>query len=111
MNFFKRKDRDEQKPVEQESLPQEVAQAPAEGGINFIIEDTTDNTHTRRDARILNSTQLQRVKDAKRLAETKLQGLEESLERLKAQQQWLRRFNETNMILEREKKRLFELGK
>ena len=111
MNFFKRKDRDEQKPAEQESQPQEVAGAPAEGGINFIIEDTTDNTPGRRDARILNSTQLQRVKDAKRLAETKLQGLEESLERLKAQQQWLRRFNETNMILEREKKRLFELGK
>ena len=65
MNFFKRKDRDEQKPVEQESQPQEVAAAPAEGGINFIIEDTTDNTPGRRDARILNSTQLQRVKDAK----------------------------------------------
>ena len=65
----------------------------------------------RRDSRILNPTQLQRVKDAKRLAETKLQGLEESLGRLQAQQQWLRRYNETSMALEREKKRLFELGK
>lgn len=63
------------------------------------------------DRRILNSTQLQRIKDAKRLAETKLQGLEDSLARLQAQQQWLRRYNETNMVLEREKKRLFELGK
>ena len=65
----------------------------------------------RRDSRILNSTQLQRVKDAKRLAETKLQGLEESLGRLQAQQQWLRRYNEVSSLLEREKKRLFELGK
>ena len=65
----------------------------------------------KRDERILNSTQLQRVKDAKRLAETKLQGLQESLERLQAQQQWLRRYNETRMVLEREKKHLFELGK
>ena len=65
----------------------------------------------RRDARILNSTQLQRVKDAKRLAETKLQGLEENLRHLQAQQQWLRRYNEINFALEREKKHLFELGK
>lgn len=64
-----------------------------------------------RDTHILNATQLQRVKDAKRLAETKLQGLEESLTRLQAQQQWLRRYYETNMVLEREKKRLFELNK
>ena len=64
-----------------------------------------------RDGRILNATQLQRAKDAKRLAETKLQGLEESLNRLQTQQQWLRRYNETRMVLEREKKRLFELGK
>ncbi len=69
--------------------------------------ETTDG----RDGRILNSTQLQHTKDAKRLAETKLQGLEEGLARLQAQQQWIRRFNETNMALEREKKRLFELSK
>ncbi len=69
--------------------------------------ETTDG----RDGRILNSTQLQHTKDAKRLAETKLQGLEEGLARLQAQQQWIRRFNETNMALEREKRRRFELSK
>ena len=61
--------------------------------------------------RILNSTQLEHVKDAKRLAETKLRGLEESLERVKAQSLWLRRYQETSMLLQREKTRLFELGK
>ena len=64
-----------------------------------------------RDNRILSGTQLGRVKDAKRLAETKLQGLEESLMQLQAQQQWLRRHSETAMSLERERKRLFELTK
>ena len=64
-----------------------------------------------RDNRILNDTQLRRVKDAKRLAETKLQGLEESLMQLQAQQQWLRRHSETAMTLERERKHLFELTK
>ena len=67
-----------------------------------------DFTH---DIRILNSTQLQRIKDAKRLAETKLQGLEDNLRRLQAQQQWLRRYNQITITLEHEKKRLFELGK
>ncbi|MBR1499196.1 MAG: hypothetical protein IJ615_06150 [Bacteroidaceae bacterium] len=64
-----------------------------------------------RDNRILSDTQLRRVKDAKRLAETKLQGLEESLMQLQAQGQWLRRHSEIGMALERERKRLFELTK
>ncbi len=110
MNFFKRKDKEGPKPLEQESQSQDASKSPIEGGINFIIEDTSV-PHPRRDSRILNSTQLQRVKDAKKLAETKLAGLEENLERLKAQQQWLRRYQETSMALEREKKHLFELNK
>ena len=110
MNFFKKKDKEVPKPLEQDSQSQEASQSPIDGGINFIIEDTSV-PHPRRDSRILNSTQLQRVKDAKKLAETKLVGLEENLERLKAQQQWLRRYQETNMALEREKKHLFELNK
>ena len=104
MNFFKKKDKNiiPDTTVEQ--------QTPTDSGINFIIEEN-NNTHTRRDTRILNPTQLQRAKDAKKLAETKLHGLEENLMLLQAQQQWLRRWNETSMMLEREKKRLFELGK
>ena len=110
MNFFKKKDKEVPKPLEQDSQSQKASQSPIDGGINFIIEDTSV-PHPRRDSRILNSTQLQRVKDAKKLAETKLAGLEENLERLKAQQQWLRRYQETSMALEREKRHLFELNK
>ena len=80
-------------------------------GINFNMEELSSSIHSKRNPRILNSTQLQRVKDAKKLAETKLVGLEESLSRLQAQLAWLRRFNETKMALDREKKHLFELGK
>ena len=101
MIFFNKKD----KPEESKAPAQAEEAAPS----SVAPRETTQ--YQRRDTRILNSTQLQRVKDAKRLAETKLQGLEESLERLRAQQQWLRRYNETSMALEREKKHLFELGK
>ena len=80
-------------------------------GINFNMEELSSSIHSKRNPRILNSTQLQRVKDSKKLAETKLVGLEESLARLQAQLAWLRRFNETKMALDREKKHLFELGK
>ncbi len=100
MIFFGKKDKEES------SRPAETAPSESTGN-----EQNAWKTTPRRDSRILNPTQLQRVKDAKRLAETKLQGLEESLGRLHAQQQWIRRYNETSMILEREKKRLFELGK
>lgn len=99
MNFFNKKS----KAVETETVAPQQQTDKA---------DTADAMpRHRRDAHILNSTQLQRAKDAKRLAETKLKGLEDSLMQLQAQRQWLRRYNETNMALEREKKRLFELGK
>ena len=100
MLFFNKKN----KPEEVEVPVQAEQPLPAE-------TTKSEMPRQRRDARILNATQLQRVKDAKRLAETKLQGLEENLTRLQAQQQWLRRYNETRMALEREKKHLFELGK
>lgn len=90
---------------------QEASQTPAEESANGNTKDLANNSQLKRNPRILKSTQLQRVKDSMRLAETKLQGLEESLTRLQAQQAWLRRYNETNMALEREKKHLFELGK
>ena len=100
MIFFGKKDKEE-------------AIRPAEPVASGTASDrqNTWKTTPRRDSRILNEAQLQRAKDAKRLAETKLQGLEENLARLQVQQQWIRRYNETSMALEREKKRLFELGK
>lgn len=100
MRFFGKKDKEE-------------AIRPAEPVASGTASDrqNTWKTTPRRDSRILNEAQLQRAKDAKRLAETKLQGLEENLARLQVQQQWIRRYNETSMALEREKKRLFELGK
>lgn len=86
------------------------AEVPADTQ-SALQEQRPEVPRKKRDPRILNSTQLQRVKDAKRLAETKLQGLDESLSRVQSQHQWLRRYSETHMLLEREKKHLFELGK
>jgi DNA repair exonuclease SbcCD ATPase subunit len=61
--------------------------------------------------KILNDTQLQRTKEMKRLAETKLNNIEENLEQLRKQQVFLRRYNKLKMDLKQEKARLFELNK
>ena len=61
--------------------------------------------------KMLNATQLQRVKETKRLAETKLSNIEESLAQLRKQQEWLRRYNKLKLELKQEKVNLFELNK
>ena len=61
--------------------------------------------------KILNDTQLQRTKEMKRLAETKLSNIEENLEQLRKQQVFLRRYNKLKMDLKREKANLFNLNK
>lgn len=113
MIFFNKKNKEDNTQQTSDNNQQSVSQEPIslDGGINFILEDMESTTHPKRNPRILNPTQLQRVKDSKKLAETKLVGLEESLNRLQAQLAWLRRYNETKMALDREKKHLFELGK
>ena len=64
-----------------------------------------------RNPKMLNTTQLQRIKETKRLAETKLSNIEESLERLRKQQEWLRRYNKLQLELKQEKANLYELNK
>jgi chromosome segregation ATPase len=64
-----------------------------------------------RNPKLLNATQLQRIKETKRLAETKLSNIEESLQQLRKQQEWLRRYNRLKMELKQEKTNLFELNK
>ena len=64
-----------------------------------------------RNPKMLNATQLQRIKETKRLAETKLSNLEESLAQLRKQQEWLRRYNKLRLELKQEKANLFELNK
>lgn len=61
--------------------------------------------------KILNATQLQRAKEMKRLAETKLSNIEENLEQLRKQQVFLRRYNKLKLDLKQEKAKLFELNK
>ena len=63
------------------------------------------------DKKILNATQLQRTKEMRRLAETKLSNIEENLEQLRKQQVFLRRYNKLKLDLKQEKERLFELNK
>ncbi|MCR4921635.1 MAG: hypothetical protein K5945_08030 [Bacteroidaceae bacterium] len=59
----------------------------------------------------MNPQQLGRTLEARRLAETKLANTEESLERLRQQQEWLRRYSEVQLSLDQEKVRLSALTK
>ena len=68
-------------------------------------------TQPARSPKMLNATQFQRTKEMKRLAETKLSNLEDRLELLRKQQEWLRRYNELKIELQHEKTKLFELNK
>lgn len=68
--------------------------------------------HTQtRDYRLLNPTTLQRTREALRLAETKLQNIEDNLKRLQQQREWLHRHCELRMQVAKEKARLQELNK
>lgn len=80
------------------------------------VPETEQNTlasppQPARNPKMLNATQLQRVKETKRLAETKLSNIEDSLAQLRKQQEWLRRYNKLKLELKQEKVNLFELNK
>lgn len=62
-------------------------------------------------SRQMNSAQLQRLKESRRLAETKLKHVEDSLKRMAKQQEWLRRHKELQLELEQQKQRLFVCNK
>ena len=91
MNIFN-KNTDNQAPEEEQNTP-------------------TAQFQPARNYKILNATQLQRTKEAKRLAETKLSNIEESLAQLRKQQEWLHRYNKLKLDLKQEKANLFELNK
>ena len=85
-----------------------------------MIQDTDSNTLYRDDSassaeipqqRKMNSAQLQRLRESKRLAETKLKHVEESLKRLQKQQEWFRRHKELQLELKQQKDLLFTLKK
>ena len=60
---------------------------------------------------LLSPQRMERIEEAKRLAETKLRNIEQSLQRLHDQQEWLHRFNEKKHELTEHKNRLYEVNK
>lgn len=61
--------------------------------------------------RQMNSAQLQRMKESRRLAETKLRHIEDTLKRLQKQQEWLRKHKELQLELQQQKAILFQCTK
>ncbi|MGN0233756.1 MAG: hypothetical protein ACI4B5_04945 [Bacteroidaceae bacterium] len=85
-----------------------------------MIQDTDTSTPHKDNAtssadipqqRKMNSAQLQRLRERRRLAETKLRHVEESLKRLQTQQEWFRRHKELQLELRQQKELLFTLKK
>ena len=74
-------------------------------------EATMPASQPTKNHKILNATQLQRLKETKRLAETKLRNIEDSLKQLRKQQEWLRQYNQLQLELKQEKANLFEANK
>lgn len=97
MSIFSKKEKNEVSSVSQDT-PHELPVHP-------------DIRQPQRPSGWLSEQQLLRVKEARRLAETKLKNTEDSLRRLREQQELLRRYNEINVALEQEKIHLYEVNK
>ena len=60
---------------------------------------------------LLSPQQLERIEDARRLAETKLKNIDSSLQQLRNQQERLQQFNEINRELAEHRNRLYDVNK
>ena len=67
--------------------------------------------HARIEANRLDDLALQRVREGRRLQQTKLSNVEENLQRVRIQQERTQRFIELNTELEQQRKKLFEINK
>ena len=123
MGFFSKKEKQQVAVNENETLARPSATPEETIPAQQTTEDTVpdnggagraDNEPVKPKVNVpgqLNEQQLMRLRDAKRLAETKLKNIEDELNRLHDQQEWLRQYNEINVLLGVEKKRLYELNK
>ena len=66
---------------------------------------------TRRAEQLLDDTQLNKVREGRRLCQTKLDMLEEAMQRLLKQREQLRRFIALNTEMNEQRKRLYEVNK
>ena len=87
-----------------EAIPEEVTA--------WIKQLTRAEVRRRQTANsLLSPQQLERIEDAKRLAETKLRNIDASLQQLRDQQEWLRQYEHINQELTEHRNRLFEVNK
>ncbi len=99
-------------PLDTTEIPANTSPQTEETSIRPPRAPQTGTIRTQqRNHRILNEAQLHRTKEAKRLAETKLRNVEDSIKRLQTQQEKGRRYSELKIALETEKRHLYELTK
>lgn len=109
MSIFSKKEKNEAPVTPQETSQDTPQDTPQETPQEAVVQPTV--RQPLRQSGLLSEQQLLRVKEARRLAETKLKNAEDSLRRLSEQQELLRRYNETNVALEQEKNHLYETSK
>lgn len=97
MNFFKRN--------EDNRTAQETGQGPQQEWVRRAAMKAQVPQG------LMTSQELKRTREAKRLAETKMGIMEESVRQLREQQEWLRRYTDLSMQLKEEKACLFKLYK
>ena len=100
-----------QKRRDEETGGQAVSEAPVAPVMSPVAARPSVPAARRQPAGLMTAQQLQRTREALGLAEAKLRGTEEALERLRTSQEWLRRYSEVRLTLDMEKRRLGELTK
>ena len=100
MNFFGKNKDKKDKNVQEFVVPQPQQE--------WIRQETIRQQRPRE---LMTAPQLQRTREAKRLAETKRNNLEESIQRLHDQQEWLRKYTKLTMRLKEEKDRMYQLNR
>ena len=100
MNFFGKNKDKKAKDVQEYTVPQPQQE--------WVRQETLRQQRPRE---LMTTAQLQRTREAKRLAETKRNNLEESIRRLNDQQEWLRKYTQLTLRLKEEKDRLYQLNK
>lgn len=100
MNFFGKNKDKKAKDVQEYTVPQPQQE--------WVRQETLRQQRPRE---LMTTVQLQRTREAKRLAETKRNNLEESIRRLNDQQEWLRKYTQLTLRLKEEKDRLYQLNK
>lgn len=118
MNFFKKKHTEstDATPVSEQTV-QNITEAPEEqplprpGSTDFQLLVRQEVKRMRTAEQVLSAPHLARLEESLRLNETKMENIEDNLERTRKQQERVRRYQELSIEMREQKGHLFEINK